>query len=235
MAAREFFRNTLDGLLGPGAAATFYRLDPFGRVPISRIGQVIRPQSSDALSLDMVETEQGETRGEFSTHTFEDYGEVATGFRLAPEGRTISGLISATVPVPLVGGVGGGEILARLESIYGLGTRPDLVTLANLRAMQRRGEPVAVVTPRWSHSRMVIASIADTWAPGQGEAVRCTVVLAQARVVSPLVADGVIPDPGTLFGGNRAQGDAGQGPSRVAEVQATGGGSVAAPILAGII
>lgn len=222
-------RKLLEGILGR-VTATFYRLDPTGRVPLSPIGEVIdKTGNLNKLSTDMIESESGGLRGTLTRHTMEDRSQVTTGFYLEPEARTIVGLISSSVPIPLVGGVGGGAILATLQARYGLGTRPDLIMLANLRAMMARGEPIAVATPRWSNASVVITAIDDSWAPGQGEMVRATISVEEARIVRPEDAKGLVPDIASLTGGNYIQSNAGAQPLTQSTAPVSGGGVLAAP------
>lgn len=230
MGTKDLRSNPLNGYLS-GRTATLYRLDPTGRLPVARLGEIFGAFNPNKISIDMITSEGGSTVSRTTDHSLESYADATTAIRREPETRTIGGLLTSTIPIPLVGGVGAGGILSGIQSVFGVGLRPDLIMLANLRAMQARGEPVAVATPRWSRSPVWITSIADSWAPGAGESIRISITVKDARILSPLDAGAVVPDLGSIEGGNYASGDAGYQPGAVSQATASGGGPLAAPVV----
>lgn len=228
MGTKALARNALAGIFG-GRTATFYRLDPTGRVPVATIGEVYGRFNGNKITIDMISSESGETRTDVSEYPIEDYEDAITGVSHKPERRTIAGILTSAIQVPLLGGVGAGGILAAVSTIFAVpGAQPQLIQIANLRAMQKRGEPVYVLTPRWS-GRMMLESVSDSWAPGQGESLRISVGMREARILDGVsLAD---EGPDLLSLPNYNQNSAGPQGSGASTATATGGGTLAAPTI----
>lgn len=227
----RFITDTLSGILG-GRSATLYRLDPTGRVPVAKLGEVYGRFNKNKITADMISSENSETRTDASEYPIEDYADAVIGTIRRPQTLSLGLVFSSSLPIPLVGGGGGSALATAAQTIYGDdGARPDLIQVASLRAMQQRGEPVALLTPRHSMSRVMIVSVSSSWAPGQGERINVGLQVREARILDGASLADEGPDVGSLEAGNFGQSSAGFQGSTTSTATASNGGTLAAPVV----
>lgn len=191
-----FVKSPLGGLLGT-RTVSFYRLDPTGNVPIEPLGDLVPALGSDRVTFDMIDSEDGEQTYAITMNALQDFTSATSNVHREPKRRTFSGTLIGGVDVALVGSFG-------LSGAPGLGggMRNDLRKLEALEAIAERREPIMVVSPRKSFPRAWIETIADSWTPELGPNSMVTISIVEARIVSPLQANAVVPDVASSLTGN---------------------------------
>ena len=193
---QPFIKSPLGGILGARTMA-FYRLDSTGTQPIEPLGDLIPALTSDRVTLDMVDSEDVERSYNVTMNALQDFTSATSNVHKNPERITVSGTLVSSVDLALAGSVGFA------------GLRADLIRVANLEELADARQPIMVVSPRVSMARAFIESISRSWNPDQGENTLITVALVEARIVSPLTANEVIPDVSASATGNNATTQAG--------------------------
>lgn len=191
-----FVKAPLSGVLGT-RTVSFYRLDPTGRIPIEPLGDLVPAQGADRVTFDMIDSEDGEVSFSVTTNALQDFSSASSNIHKELVRRTFTGTLIGGVNVAGAGsfGVSGAPIL-------GGGSRNDLRKLAALVAIADRLEPIMVVSPRYSFARAWIEFIGDSWTPEIALNSSVSVSVVEARIVSPLRADAVVPDVASSLTGN---------------------------------
>lgn len=210
---QPFIKSPLGGILGARTMA-FYRLDSTGTQPIEPLGDLIPALTSDRVTLDMVDSEDVERSYNVTMNALQDFTSATSNVHKNPERITVSGTLVSSVDLALAGSVGFA------------GLRADLIRVANLEELADARQPIMVVSPRVSMARAFIESISRSWNPDQGENTLITVALVEARIVSPLTANEVIPDVAASATGNNATTQAGSQAAPTVQTQTLVPGAV---------
>ncbi len=203
---QPFIKSPLGGILG-ARTATFYRLDSTGTKPIEPLGDLIPSFNSDRVNLDMIDSEDVDRSYMVTMNALQDFTSATSNVHKNPERLTLSGTLVSSVGLALAGSVGFA------------GLRADLIRVANLEELADARQPIMVVTPRISMPRAFIESISRSWNPDQGENTLITISLVEARVVSPVTADNVIPDVESSATGNNRTTEAGNQAAATVQTQ----------------
>lgn len=179
--------------------ASFYRLDPTGRVPIEPIADIVPSVTPFRVALDIVDQETHEEVYEVTRNVLQDFTDTTPNVHRAPVRLTVTGTLTATGPL-LPGGLG---------QLPTFGFRFDLLRMAQLESMAQQRRPIMVVTPRVSLATAFVARLARPWSPSDGESTVVTVDLVEARIVGPANAEAVLDTDAMAAG----------------DVQATSGGA----------
>ena len=203
---QPFIKSPLGGILG-ARTATFYRLDSTGTQPIEPLGDLIPSVTSDRVGLDMVDSEDVDRSYVVTMNALQDFTSATSNVHKNPERLSLSGTLVSSVGLALAGSIGFA------------GLRADLIRVANLEELADARQPIMVVTPRISMPRAFIESISRSWNPAQGENTLITISLVEARVVSPITADNVIPDVESSATGNNRITEAGSQAAATVQTQ----------------
>ena len=203
---QPFIKSPLGGILG-ARTATFYRLDSTGTQPIEPLGDLIPSVTSDRVGLDMVDSEDVDRSYMVTMNALQDFTSATSNVHKNPERLSLSGTLVSSVGLALAGSIGFA------------GLRADLIRVANLEELADARQPIMVVTPRISMPRAFIESISRSWNPAQGENTLITISLVEARVVSPITADNVIPDVESSATGNNRITEAGSQAAATVQTQ----------------
>ncbi len=196
MTLQPFVRNPLGGILGI-RQGTIYELDETGTVPIASLGELINPYDKEKFGMDVTESEDFQTSYTVTTHALQDFSDATTNVHKELQRVTVSGIVSATLDIYLVGSAGVPGVPG-----FGGGFRGDLIKLENLRRIADRREPVMYVSPRRSLAAALIEDIGESWTSESGEMTQVTFSLVEARIVNPLAANEAIPDVANSATGN---------------------------------
>lgn len=208
--ASPFLTNPLGGLLG-ARTASFFRLDPTGRVPIEPLIDLVPSFSPNRVVLDMIDNEVSPREYMVTRNALQDFTSASTNVHKELESMTVTGTLVSSIALPLIGSVGLGGIPG-----FGGGLRLDMLKLAALEALADRREPIMIVTPRKSFPKCFIQSIVPTWTPETGDNTILAVTVVEARIVNPLSAEAVLPDlAGSFTGNNDSTGAGAQSPQAV--------------------
>lgn len=206
---QPFIKSPLGGILGARTMA-FYRLDSTGTQPIEPLGDLIPSLTSDRIALDVVDSEDVDRSYSVTLNALQDFTSAASNVHKNPERITVSGTLVSSIDLGPVGSAGFA------------GLRADLIRVANLEELADARQPIMVVSPRVSMARAFVESISRSWNPDQGENTLITVSLVEARIVSPLTANDVIPDTAASATGNNATTQAGSQSAPVVGTQVLG-------------
>ena len=194
--ASPFFEPPLAGALGL-TKATIFRLDPTGTKPIAPIGALVTRADPDRVSLDVVDQESIDHLYSVTSNPLQDFSAATSNVTRELVRMTLSGLLVSSIDLPIVGSVGFA------------GLRTDLGRFDQLRRLADARQPVMVITPRFSLPRAFIEGLSRSWSPQDGESVPITVSFVEARIVSTLAAQNVLPDVGASETGNNRRTDQG--------------------------
>ena len=194
-----FQKNPLTGIRGK-FGVTFFRLDPTGTVPISRL--VTLNGNPNQITIDIVDSEDWSETYETTDNALQDFSTATSNSHRNLETQDFTGTLV------------GAETL--------LGQRRDLRKIEELRTLAARREPVMVVSPRISMPKAFITALGGNWTPDLGDNSIVSISVKEARIVSPLTADRVVPDLAASATGNNRVTDAG---SQAPQADGAGGTS----------
>lgn len=199
--------SPLGGILGANTAS-FYKLDPTGKVPLEPILDLVPGITPLRVTLDMVDNETITFNYDVTEHAVQSFLDTTSNVRKRLETMTITGTLGATPPLltfPL-SGVAGPALNPPVPPVPGSLLRLDLLRLKNLQNIADDRRPVMVVTPRYGMNSAFITSISEQWNPSMGESMIVSVNVKEARLVSPITGL-VEPDfPAQTAGNNAATG-----------------------------
>ena len=203
-------KSPLGGNIGV-RTGVFYRLNAAG-TPVASLLALANPFSPQKMGLDIVDSESGDITYTTTDHALQDRGTATSNTFKQLETLTIAGTLISSIDIPFVGSIG----VPGIPGGFGGGLRADLLKLEIIKAIADEQEPIMYVSPRRTMGLAFITGISDTWSPDDGENTMVSISLKEARIVSPLNADGLVQDLASMATGNNATaGLGGQAPSPV--------------------
>jgi len=202
--------HSLGGALAVDSAAIFL-LDKTGNVPIEPLPSIAPGLTPFRSTWDAVETESYDRTYTVTQHAIQSVGDVASHVRPELRSVTVTGVIVNELSIPF----------GRQVPIVP-GVRLDVFRAQNFEELAKRRALVMLVTPRIVLHRAFITGVSRPWSPDDGESSRVSVSFIEARVVSPLTGQDVIPDDPSLDSGNvRDVGGGAQQGTQIGTVNAT--------------
>jgi len=199
--------SSLAGAMSP-RTATLFRLDKAGNVPIEPLGSIAPGFTPFRATLDLVESESYQRGYTATTHAIQGAQDVTSHVRPQLRRVTLQGRLSNEL-----------TILTGRRTPIPTGVRTDILRATMIEEIAKARDLVMVVTPRWVIHRMLILSISRPWSPGDGETSQVQIELEEARIVSPMTGDRVLPedelDVGSVqtHGGGQQAGSAATAPA----------------------
>lgn len=192
--------SPLGGILG-ATTCSVYRLDPTGTVPLEPIPDLVPGVFTPfRVTLDIVDSEQMASECDVTAHPVQDFFDVTSHVHKRLDMLNITGTLGAGLkPLPFQG-----------PSAPSAFARLDLLRVKNLRALQASRAPLMVVTPRNSLAKCFLASVVPSWTSADGERTTISLGFIEARLVSPLVGEAIVPDFPEQSAGNNAASGGGQ-------------------------
>lgn len=166
--------------------ASFYKLDPTGRVPIEPLADVVPSVTPNRVALDMVDQENHVQNYTVTRNVLQDFQDTTPNVHREPIEATITGTLTAVGPV---------------MQVPTFGFRFDLLRIWQLEQMAEKRRPIMVVSPRISLASAFISSISRPWTPRDGRSTVVTVNLVEARIISPTDV-AALPDTTNLEAGD---------------------------------
>ena len=207
---KPFLKSPLGGNIGV-RNATIYRINAAG-IPVAGILELANPFSPNKVGLDVVDSEDFTRSYSVTEHAMQDFTSSTSNVHKNLDTMTVSGTLISSIDVPFIGSIG----IPGIPGGFGGGLRADLIKMSTLYAIADEREPVMIVSPRQDMPRALIESISTGWNPDTGENTLVTINFREARIVSPLGANAVLPDVAASFTGNNAVSGLGaQAPSTV--------------------
>jgi hypothetical protein len=182
-----------------GTTATFYALDDLGNPirPLGQIGEI----STDLIPFDMIDAETSPTSYTVTQNPLQDLTDATTNNYRNPSRLSLTGTWSS---IETIGSIATGGALP-----FSNERRRDLLRLDQLKAMAEQRRPIMVATPRTVLPTAFIESITDDWTPDLSENTVVRVELIEARIVTPLTSNAVLPDVAASATGNNVPSSAG--------------------------
>lgn len=233
--------SPVGGNLGARTCSIF-RLDfATSTIPIEPLADMIPSFTPMRVVLDLVDGEQ--ITHEYSTtdHAIVGLGDASSHVHRRLKTMSITGRLvnaaAALAPLDaLVGGpglVGPGAVpppatLGALPVSMASFVRFDLMRFKNLVSIANSGQPVMVVTPRFSLGRAFITSLPGNWSPREGESTLVQIAFKECRLLSPLSA-APIPDATQMPSGNQAPSGGGEQATTTVNATTTPSGTSGVP------
>jgi hypothetical protein len=179
--------------------ASIYRLSRVSgfQVPIEPLIDLIPGITPARVTMDLIDSEDVSLNYTVTENTLQDFSNTTSNVHRELQRISITGVMASTLQTPLPLPIGP----ATTGSAF---VRFDLLRIANLEAIANRGEPVMVVTPRFSLARCFIESISRPWSPDIGPNTELTISCVEARILSPGQSN-AIPNYGAQLPGNGTQ------------------------------
>lgn len=190
-----------------GTTAVFYALNDLGN-PVEELGSIVQ-DSTDHIQFDMIDAETSPTSYTVTQNPLQDLTDATTNNYRNPSRLTLTGTWSSIETIgnlATFGGVIGGNFE---QLVTGTLKRRDLLKLDQLKAMAEQRRPIMVSTPRTVLPTAFIESITDDWTPDLSENTVVRVELIEARIVTPLTSNAVLPDVAASATGNNVPSSAG--------------------------
>lgn len=216
---QPFVKSPLGGNLGI-RTATIYKINAAG-IPTATLIELANPFSPNKVGFDVVDSEDFSRTYTVTTNPLQDFTSATSNVHKNLDSMTVSGTLISSIDIPFIGSIG----VPGIPGGFGGGLRSDLLKLKTIYAIADTREPVMIVSPRQDMPRAFIESVSTGWNPDTGENTLVTITFKEARIVSPLGADAVLPDVASSFtGNNQITGFGTQAPSTITTQSVTPSG-----------
>jgi len=199
-----FIKSPLGGNLG-ARTASFYKLDPFGVVPVEPLLDLIPALGPNRISIDAIDSEDKDSSYFITTNALQDFTNAQSNNHKDLIQVIVRGVLISSIDLGLAGSIGVAGIPG-----FGGGLRADLLKADNLENLAGTRQPIMFVSPRIDLPRAFIQNVSRSWDPELGDNTAISVTLIEARIANPLIGvESAVPDVAAMATGNNAVASAG--------------------------